>query len=96
MTPEKILSHPARVLSQEQRESYFRDGYLLLPGILSDEWIRRLRAVSDEFVEKSRSVATSDTVSSRAFAGSCWSSSRARSSHRKWQRPRNPRRRGLD
>jgi hypothetical protein len=58
MTPEKVLSHPARVLSQEQRESYFRDGYLLLPGILSDEWIRRLRAVSDEFVEKSRSVAT--------------------------------------
>ena len=62
MTPEKVLSHPARVLTQQQRESYFRDGYLLLPGILSDEWIRRLRAVSDEFVEKSRSVATSDTV----------------------------------
>jgi hypothetical protein len=62
MTPEQVLSHPARVLSQEQREFYFREGYLLVPKILPDEWIRKLRAVSDEFVAKSRSVTKSDPV----------------------------------
>ena len=30
MKPEQILSHPPKVLSQEQRESYFENGYLLL------------------------------------------------------------------
>lgn len=62
MTPEQVLAHPAKVLTRDQRVAYFRDGFLLLPKIVPDEWIRRLRAVSDEFVEKSRSIAKSDTV----------------------------------
>lgn len=62
MTPEQVLDHPAKVLTRDQRVAYFRDGFLLLPKIVPDEWIRRLRAVSDEFVEKSRSIAKSDTV----------------------------------
>ena len=28
MTPEEILSHPARVLTQAQREHYFERGYI--------------------------------------------------------------------
>ena len=28
MTPEQVLAHPPRVLTQEQRESYFDRGYV--------------------------------------------------------------------
>jgi len=62
MTPEQVLSHPPRVLTQAQREFYFSEGYLLLPKILPAEWIQRLRAATDELVERSRKVGTSDKV----------------------------------
>jgi phytanoyl-CoA dioxygenase PhyH len=62
MTPEQILAQPPRVLSQAQRESYFGDGYLLLPKIVPVEWIERLRAATDELIERSRSVKKSDAV----------------------------------
>jgi ectoine hydroxylase-related dioxygenase (phytanoyl-CoA dioxygenase family) len=62
MTPEQILATPARVLSQAQREFYFRQGYLLVERVIPAEWIERLRAASNEFVERSRSVTQSDTV----------------------------------
>ncbi len=62
MTPEQVLSHPPRVLTQAQREFYFSEGYLLLPKILPAEWIARLRAATDELIERSRKVAKSDKV----------------------------------
>ena len=60
MTPEDILSRPARVLSRRQREAYFADGYLLVEKLIPDDWLERLRAVTAEFVEKSRDVTESD------------------------------------
>jgi ectoine hydroxylase-related dioxygenase (phytanoyl-CoA dioxygenase family) len=62
MTPEQVLSHPPRVLTQAQREHYFREGYILLEKIIGDEWIRKLRAATDELVERSRKVTKSDTI----------------------------------
>jgi ectoine hydroxylase len=62
MTPEQVLSHPPRVLSQKQREFYFGEGYLLLEKIIPQEWIERLRAATDELVERSRKVSKSDAV----------------------------------
>lgn len=62
MTPEEIMRHPARVLSEAQRASYHRDGYLLVENAVSPEWIRRLRAVTDEMVEKSRALTRSDAM----------------------------------
>ena len=62
MTPEEVLSHPGRVLDRAQREAYFADGYILIEGLIPEEWLARLRAVTDEFVEKSRGVAESDDV----------------------------------
>ncbi len=62
MTPEQVLAHPARVLTQSQREFYFSEGYLLLPGIVPAQWIDRLRAATDELIERSRKVAKSDAV----------------------------------
>jgi ectoine hydroxylase len=62
MTPEDVLSRPARVLSQKQREAYFADGYLLLEKIISDQWLERLRAVTDQIIEESRTISRSDEI----------------------------------
>ncbi|MFO1363615.1 MAG: phytanoyl-CoA dioxygenase family protein [Burkholderiales bacterium] len=62
MTPENILKIAPRVLTQAQREHYFREGYILLEKIIGDEWIRKLRAATDELVERSRKVTKSDNV----------------------------------
>ncbi|MFD1379595.1 phytanoyl-CoA dioxygenase family protein [Fodinicurvata halophila] len=62
MTPEDILSHPPRVLTQKQRESYFETGYLLVEKFLEDAWLERLRASVDKLVERSRTVTQSDSV----------------------------------
>ena len=34
MTPEQILSHPPKVLSQEQRQDYFDLGYVKVEGLI--------------------------------------------------------------
>lgn len=62
MTPEQILSHPPRVLTQAQRESYFEKGYVLVENVVPDEWVERLRDVTNEFVERSRDITESDAV----------------------------------
>ncbi len=62
MTPEEVLSLPPKVLTQNQRESYFDKGYLLLEKLIDEEWLERLRAVTDEMIEESRSIAASDAV----------------------------------
>jgi ectoine hydroxylase-related dioxygenase (phytanoyl-CoA dioxygenase family) len=62
MKSEKILARPARVLSQEQREFYFENGYLLLEGFVSHEWLERLWEVSNTFIERSRTLTESDSM----------------------------------
>ena len=59
---ERVRSQPLRVLSSEQREFYFENGYLLLESIVSDEWVERMRAVTDEWVDRSRALSVSDAV----------------------------------
>ncbi len=60
MTPEQILAIAPRVLTQSQREGYFRDGYILLERIIPDDWLTRLRTATEELVEQSRKVTKSD------------------------------------
>jgi ectoine hydroxylase len=62
MFPETVLHHPPRVLSQEQRARYFRDGYLLVENAVPMSWIERLRTVTDQMVECSRTQIASDAV----------------------------------
>ena len=52
MTPEQVLSYPARVLSQKQREFYFDNGYVSVDSLIDGEWLDRLHAVTDKFLEK--------------------------------------------
>ncbi len=56
MTPEDILSHPASVLTKEQRAFYFANGFVAVDGLIPPDWVRRLTARSNELLEQSRSV----------------------------------------
>lgn len=62
MTPEQILAIPPQVLSQAQREFYFREGYVMLERVIDQGWLAKLRAATDELVERSRGVSVSDAV----------------------------------
>ena len=62
MTPEQILAIAPQVLTQEQREFYFEQGYLLLEGVLTEQWIKKLRTATDEMVERSRAVNKSGKI----------------------------------
>ena len=60
MTPESILSHKPLVLSQQARESYFEQGYTIVHGFLSREWLQRLRDAYQNAVDRSREVSESN------------------------------------
>ncbi len=60
MTPEDVLSHAPRVLSEAQRKFYFDNGYLVVENLVPEASVERLRAVTAEKIEESRAVAASD------------------------------------
>ena len=62
MTPEKILSYKPEVLTQEQRQFYFDNGYLLVERIVPLNWVEHLLDVTNEMVQRSRSLSKSDMV----------------------------------
>ena len=62
MTPEEVLAQTPQVLTQKQREDYFRDGYIVLERVISEDWLEKLRAVTEEMVERSRAITQSDKV----------------------------------
>ena len=62
MLPEEVLAHEPRVLTQEQREFYFANGYLLVEAVVDGDWLERLRAATDEMVDRSRALTRSDRI----------------------------------
>ena len=54
MTPEDILSHPARVLTQVQREHYFERGYIGVESLVPQNTLTELVTTTTEFVDTSR------------------------------------------
>ena len=62
MTPESVLSHPARVLSQRQRESYFSDGYVVVESLFGPAELADILAVVDQFLELSKRETRSGEV----------------------------------
>ena len=54
MQPEKILEHPAVVLTEEQRHFYFDNGYVAIPSAISAGWLERLSIAVDEVVVNHR------------------------------------------
>jgi Phytanoyl-CoA dioxygenase (PhyH) len=62
MTPEDILSHAPIVLKQDQRETYFEQGFLTVRKAIPADWVERLKRLSDQFLEASRRFSASDNV----------------------------------
>lgn len=62
MTPEEILSHAPRVLSQAQRESYFEHGYVMVESLISEDWLARLNRTTEDYLERSRTLRESDDI----------------------------------
>lgn len=60
MTPDQVLQQRALVLGQHERERYFEDGFLVVPGAVSAAWLARLRGVVAAKIEESRARTASD------------------------------------
>lgn len=58
----KVRLQQPLILTAEQRASYFDAGYVGAPGLISADWLERLKAVTAEFVERSRLAAPGDKV----------------------------------
>ncbi len=62
MTPDEILSYPARILTQAQREQYFELGYTHVERLVPDDILADLDAVTKGFVDQSRAETGSGPV----------------------------------
>ena len=62
MTPEEVLSHPPRVLTQAQRESYFENGFLAVERFFVGDRLDRLRRTALDFLDRSRAESGSGGV----------------------------------
>jgi len=60
MTPEPVLQRQPLVLAQRERERYFEDGFLTVPGYVGAAWLDRLRGVVAAKIEESRPLTASD------------------------------------
>ncbi len=54
MTPDSILANEPLVLSQQARESYFEQGYVVASGFLEKDWLARMRDAYLAAIERSR------------------------------------------
>ena len=62
MLIEEVLKHPTELITEDQRQLYFENGCVRLEGLISVDWIERLRAASFEMIERSRTVAKNDKI----------------------------------
>ncbi len=62
MTPEEILSHPPRILTQAQRRHYFEYGYVGVASLVPADILAELVGVTNAFVEASRSESVSGHI----------------------------------
>ena len=62
MRSSDVLSHPARVLTQEEREFFFDQGYAVKKEVISKDWISKLNDGVARLVEKSRALTASDGI----------------------------------
>ena len=62
MKPEDILRHPARVLTQDQREAYFRDGYLVVERLIPEDLVDEINRITAGWIDRSRAITTPNDV----------------------------------
>ncbi len=62
MEATEVLKIPPLFLTSEQREFYFKNGYLLVEKAVPEETLKRLRKATNEMIVRSRSITVSDAV----------------------------------
>lgn len=62
MLPEDILRNRALVMTEEQRRSYFDNGFVVMPKLIDDGWLKILREATAELIEESRPLTRSNAV----------------------------------
>ncbi len=60
MKSEQILALPSHAITQSQREFYFDQGYLSLPGLLSEQQLAPLKDALSKVIENSRELTQSN------------------------------------
>ena len=60
MAPEDVLARTPNVLSRDQQESYFANGYLLIEQAIDSPVLEKLRAATAQAINASRTVSISD------------------------------------
>jgi hypothetical protein len=60
MHTEEIFTHAPKVISQEQRQVYYDQGYLAFPGLIGPEDLERLRAATSRVVDLARPLTSSN------------------------------------
>ena len=60
MSPESVLASKPQILSQQARESYFEQGYVVASGFLAQVWLQRMRDAYLAAVERSREASDSN------------------------------------
>ena len=62
MAPEEVLKSKPRVVSRQQQESYFENGYLLVENAVDKETLKKLQVCTAKAIDDSRKVEISDAV----------------------------------
>ncbi len=62
MESQEVLSYTPLLLKQEQREFYFKNGYLYLENFVNKDILKNLKRVTHNFVEESKELTESDTL----------------------------------
>lgn len=58
----QVLSHPARVLDQSERQFFHDNGYVVKKAAIGADWIARLNEALEKLVDKSRDLTRSDGI----------------------------------
>ena len=62
MEPTDVRAYPTVALTEEQREFYFANGYVVVERFVDSDWLERLRKVTSGFVDRSRKETRSGNV----------------------------------
>ena len=62
MAPEEVLKSKPRVVSRQQQETYFENGYLLVENAVDEATLKKLQVCTAKAIDDSRKVEISDAV----------------------------------
>ena len=62
MKKKEILNIASKILTQEQREQFFKDGGIGIQEVLNKEWLDKANKAVKKFIEKSKKIKSSNNI----------------------------------